>query len=104
MPLKLFSTRRFPSPADSKLRSHFEITLLERGRPATTEELVRGVGDADVLYCTLTDRVDEALLEKAPKLRYIVTFSAGLDHLDLPALAKRGIKVSHTPNVLTDAV
>ena len=40
---------------------------------------------------------------KAPKLRCLITFSVGLDHIDLPAVKRIGIPLARTPNVLTDA-
>lgn len=59
--------------------------------------------EADALLCLLTDRVDAALLDEAPRLRVVGTVSAGYDHVDLAACAARGITVVHTPGVLTEA-
>ena len=59
--------------------------------------------EADALLCLLTDRVDAALLDTAPRLRVVGTVSAGHDHVDLAACAARGVAVVHTPGVLTEA-
>jgi glyoxylate reductase len=49
----------------------------------------------------LTDRVDAALLDAAPRLRAISSCSVGVDHVDLAVATARGIPVGHTPGVLT---
>jgi glyoxylate reductase len=59
--------------------------------------------DADALVCLLTDRVDAALLDEAPRLRVVATVSVGYDNVDVAACEARGIAVVHTPGVLTEA-
>ncbi len=61
------------------------------------------IGDADALLCLLTDRIDAALLERAPKLRIVANAVVGYEHVDVAACAARGIVVTHTPDVLTEA-
>ncbi len=39
-----------------------------------------------------------------PSLKVVSSFSVGLDHIDVGAARKRGVKIGHTPDVLTDAV
>lgn len=59
--------------------------------------------EADGLLCLLTDTVDAALLDAAPRLRVVGTVSVGHDHVDLAACAARGITVVNTPGVLAEA-
>jgi len=59
--------------------------------------------EAEALLCLLTDRVDEALLASAPRLRAVATVSVGYDNVDVAACRARGIAVLHTPGVLTEA-
>lgn len=49
-------------------------------------------------------RIDQALLARLPKLELISSFGVGYDHIDATAAAKRGIVVTHTPDVLTEEV
>ena len=59
--------------------------------------------EADVLVPTLTDRINEALLDQiGDRLKLIASFSNGVDHIDVTAAAKRGITVTNTPNVLNE--
>ena len=69
--------------------------------PARLLELAPGI-EAIVADPTVT--VDEELLEAAgPKLRVISNFAVGYDNVDLEACGRRGIMVTNTPDVLTDA-
>lgn len=61
------------------------------------------LAEADALLCLLTDRVDAALLERAPRLRIVANAVVGYEHVDLRACAARGIVVTNTPDVLTEA-
>jgi glyoxylate reductase len=61
------------------------------------------LADADALLCLLTDRVDAALLDRAPRLRIVANAVVGYEHVDVRACAERGIVVTHTPDVLTEA-
>jgi glyoxylate reductase len=71
------------------------------GRP-TREELQRAVADADGLVSVLTDRIDEALVAAAPRLRIVANVAVGYDNLDLPALSRRKIAATNTPGVLDE--
>ena len=61
------------------------------------------LADADALICLLLDRIDAALLARAPKLRVVATCAVGHDNIDVAACTARGIAVCNTPDVLTEA-
>ena len=61
------------------------------------------LADAEALLCLLTDRVDAELLERAPRLRIVANAVVGYEHVDREACRARGIAVTNTPDVLTDA-
>jgi glyoxylate reductase len=67
------------------------------------EELLAEVAGVDALICLLTDRIDEELLARAPRLRVVAVFAVGVDNVDLAAAARRGVAVTNTPDVLTEA-
>jgi len=58
---------------------------------------------AEALVCQLTDRVDAALLDRAPGLRIVASAAVGYEHIDVAACRARGIVVTNTPDVLTAA-
>ena len=57
----------------------------------------------DALLCLLTDRIDAELLACAPRLRIVANMAVGTDNVDLAAARARGVAVTNTPDVLTDA-
>ncbi|MBL8291796.1 MAG: hypothetical protein JNN08_08165 [Bryobacterales bacterium] len=59
----------------------------------TRSDLMRAIGSADVVWVRLRTRVDAALLSKAPRLRFLVTATTGLDHIALDETERRGIRV-----------
>jgi glyoxylate reductase len=66
-------------------------------------ELLDAVAGVDGIITLLSDRVDDELLDRAPRLRVVANFAVGLDNVDLAACARRGVAVCNTPDVLTDA-
>jgi glyoxylate reductase len=57
----------------------------------------------DALVCLLSDRIDAALLARAPKLRVVANCAVGVDNIELAACARAGVIVTNTPDVLTEA-
>lgn len=64
--------------------------------PIRVDEL-ESVQDSEALVLFIYSRIDESVLEKLPKLKYITTMSTGYDHIDLEACKKRNIQVSNVP-------
>jgi glyoxylate reductase len=70
--------------------------------PIAREELLERVQGCVGLLPMLTERVDAQVLDAGP-LRAVSTYSVGTNHIDLDACRARGVAVSHTPGLLTDA-
>ncbi|MGD8700128.1 MAG: NAD(P)-dependent oxidoreductase, partial [Gemmatimonadales bacterium] len=60
-------------------------------------------GDYVGLLPLLTRRIDASLVDRLPNLKVVANYAVGFDNIDLAALRKRGIAVSNTPDVLTEA-
>lgn len=71
--------------------------------PPEPAELRAALADTEGLLCLLTDRIDGALLDAAPRLRAIANYAVGSDNIDLAITRSRGISVGVTPDVLTEA-
>jgi glyoxylate reductase len=67
-------------------------------------ELLEKIDGADALVCSPHDRIDVELFNRTRRLRVVSTFSVGYDHIDVPEATRRGIYVTHTPDVLSGAV
>jgi glyoxylate reductase len=71
--------------------------------PPSKELFIQKVHDTDGVLCLLTDRIDVALIDSARKLKVISSLSVGYDHIDVSSATKKGIYVTFTPGVLTEA-
>jgi glyoxylate reductase len=96
-------TRRLPGPALDRLAAVHDVEVWPGELPPPAGDLRALAASADGLLCLLTDRIDAALLDAAPRLRAIANYAVGTDNVDLAATAERGIPVGVTADVLTDA-
>lgn len=101
--MKVLVTVRLPQEVLSLITRWHEVDSNPEDRPMPRAELLEKIGDRDGLLCAVTDRVDDELLECAPKLKMVANYAVGYDNVDLAAATARGIRVSNTPGVLTDA-
>ena len=85
------------------MRELFDTTLNESDEPFSKEQLKDAVQKADVLVPTVTDKIDETLLNScSDKLKLIASFGTGVDHIDLKAAKKNNVLITNTPGVLTE--
>jgi glyoxylate reductase len=96
-------TRAVPREALELLAGHCTVDANAADVGYTPEELISHVRDADAIVSLLTDRVGDAVFAGAPKLRVVANVAVGYDNVDVVAAARRGIVVTNTPGVLTDA-
>jgi lactate dehydrogenase-like 2-hydroxyacid dehydrogenase len=97
---KILSTRPLFPAARAVLDQHFEVDYWTPSERITREELLKRVDDKEGLVCLLTEKVDEELLGRAPKLRIAATVSVGYDNIDVAACTRRKVVATHTPGVL----
>jgi lactate dehydrogenase-like 2-hydroxyacid dehydrogenase len=100
----LLITRKLPTAVEVRAQRDYHARLNATDEPYGREELVRAAEDSAAILCTTTDRFDAATIGRLPEsVRMLATFSVGFEHIDLAAARERGIVVSNTPDVLTDA-
>lgn len=95
------ATSPLPGDALSKLSEDFDVRILD-GDPSPGE-LAEEMRGASALIPLLSTPVGEELFETSPNLKIVANYAVGVDNVDLDAAARRGIVVTHTPGVLTDA-
>jgi glyoxylate reductase len=96
--------RRIPESAIEMLCEHADVWVSEHDRPLKREELNEGVADADAVVSMLHDRIDAEVLDSAgEQLRCVANVAVGYDNIDVAAATERGVLVTNTPGVLTDA-
>ena len=99
---RVFVTRKLPGDALDRLAAATEMRLWQEPLPPPRDTLLAETREAEGLLTLLTDRVDEELLEIAPRLRAVSNMAVGFDNIDVPACTARGILVGNTPGALTD--
>jgi lactate dehydrogenase-like 2-hydroxyacid dehydrogenase len=101
----LIITRDLPPAVAARAAAEFPATkFLCFTGTFDPQAFLASTADATAILCTPADRFDAALIAQLPaSVKVIATFSVGLDHLDVPACAKRGIAVVNTPDVLSAA-
>ena len=96
-------TRKLPAAIEARMAELFEVELNDDDAPFSRDRLADAMARADVLVPTITDDLDQALIDAAgDRLKLIANFGAGTDHIDIKAAQAKGITVTNTMSVLTE--
>jgi lactate dehydrogenase-like 2-hydroxyacid dehydrogenase len=97
-------TRRLPPAVEDRLQRDYAPRLNPEDRVYTADELIAHADGARAIVPSHTERLSAEVIARLPdSVRAICSFSVGFDHIDLPAAKGRGIVVTNTPDVLSDA-
>jgi glyoxylate reductase len=100
--MKVFVAAPLPGDAAARLAPTAEVTIDEAREGVYGEVFVRGAAEWDALITLLTDRIDDALLARAPRVKVVANVAVGVDNIDLDACRARRVVVTNTPGVLTE--
>jgi glyoxylate reductase len=100
---KVFVTRVIPEAGLKRIKELCTAEVWPEPLPPPHDLLLAKVADCDGLVTLLTDRIDAALLDVAPRLKVVSNYAVGFNNVDVAAATARGICVGNTPGVLTDA-
>lgn len=101
---RVLATRHFPPDVEARLAANFDAVLNPGDRLYDGPALIKASEGCDGIMCAAGDPLNAETIAGLPaSVRMIATFSVGYEHVDVAAAAKRGILVSNTPDVLTDA-
>jgi len=104
MAATLLVSRRLPPMVEQRAADNYDARLNTDDVPYAAERLLALAEGADALLVCPGNTIDAALLGKLPsRVKIVATYSVGYDHIDVKAAAERGIVVTNTPDVLTDA-
>ncbi len=100
---KILVTREVFDETLAYLAEHCEVESNQADQPFDPATLAQRMDDKDGVVCCLTDRIDEALLAKSPRLKVVANIAVGYNNIDVPACTARGVMVTNTPGVLDDS-
>jgi lactate dehydrogenase-like 2-hydroxyacid dehydrogenase len=97
-------TRRQPEAVEQRVARDYRAVLNPEDAPLTAEQVAARSADADAILCCVTDRFTRALISQLGEhVRLLASASVGMDHIDLQAARDRGLRVTNTPEVVTEA-
>jgi glyoxylate reductase len=100
---KVLVTRIIPEAGLAQIRDACDAEVWTDPLPPPPDILRDKIAHIDGLVALLTDKLDAAVLDQAPRLKVISNFAVGFNNIDIKACTERGIAVGNTPGVLTDA-
>jgi glyoxylate reductase len=100
---RVLLTRRIPSSVLARLEAATELDLYSGSEAISRAELIARIGGKDALICLLTDRIDAEVLDAGKDLKVVANIAVGYNNIDVDACRARGIVVTNTPDVLTNA-
>ncbi|WP_342642215.1 2-hydroxyacid dehydrogenase [Rhodoligotrophos ferricapiens] len=97
-------SQKLPAEVEARLAAHYQAIFTPEDASHDAAGLIAHAANCDGMLVTPADRLTQGVIEQLPEtVRIIATFSVGYDHIDVAAAKRRGITVTNTPDVLTDA-
>ncbi len=103
MSKQVYVTSKIPDRGLLMLLNECRVLLNRKLTAPTRAEILRNITDKDGLLCTLSDRIDAEVIDAAPNLKVISSFSTGVEHIDIRKATSRGIYVTYTSDILAEA-
>lgn len=100
---KVLVTREVFDETLDYLSQHCEVDSNQQDIPLTAVALAQRLADKEGVMCSLTDRIDAALLGAAPRLKAVANIAVGYNNIDVAACSARGVMATNTPGVLDDS-
>ncbi len=103
MKTRILITGHLPENVILPLKEKYQVEMNQEDRPMDRQAMISGVKDKQGFLPMLNDSINEEVLACAPHLKMIANFGVGYNNIDVRSATARGIMVSNTPGVLTDA-
>jgi glyoxylate reductase len=101
---RILAIRKLPDAVEARLARDYDAVLNADDHTRSPEEILEQAQGVDGIVTSAIDRLSGDLIRRLPaSVRIIATFSVGYDHVDIAAAKERGMVVTNTPDVLTDA-
>ena len=101
---KVVVTGKIPAGGLARLKAEHDVLAWESDEAISRTELLQMVSGADAIVSLLTEKIDaELLTASGPQLKSVSNVAVGYNNIDVPACEERGVLVTNTPGVLTEA-
>lgn len=100
---KVYVTRMIPQAGIDMLKTECEVEVNSEDRPLSRQELLQNILGNDGVLCLLTDKIDAEVFDTVPEIKGFANYAVGYDNIDIEEATRRGVPISNTPDVLTDA-
>lgn len=104
---RIYITRMIPEAGLKLLRdAGHELIISKKDGVLTKTELIDALKEKeyDAVLCLLTDTIDADVFDAAPQTKIFANYAVGFNNVDVAEAAKRGMAITNTPGVLTEAV
>ena len=101
---RLLLTRQFPAAVAEAAAERFDVVQRDADTAMTADEAAAALRDYDAILCSIGDQFTaEAFAGDDLRCGVIGNFGVGFNHIDIDAAQAAGVRVSNTPDVVTDA-
>ena len=100
---KIFITRKIPEAGIEKLHEMFDVKVSTFDRDITQDEIVKMAEDSQGLISMVTNNLNEDIIDRLTTIKIIANYAVGFNNIDIEYARKKGIVVTNTPDVLTEA-
>jgi len=102
--MKVFITRKIPDAAVKLLKDNkINVVVYQKDKQISRSELLQNILDADGIISLLSDKIDSTIISCMNKCKVIANYAVGFNNIDINYAKQKGIIVTNTPDVLTDA-
>ncbi|MCK4307606.1 D-glycerate dehydrogenase [candidate division WOR-3 bacterium] len=101
--MRVYATRELPGALFEKLKREHTVSVNPADLPPIKEELLKEVKEKEGLISLLTDKITREIIDSGSSLKIIANYAVGYDNIDVDYATRKGIMVTNTPDVLTNA-
>jgi len=100
---KIFITRKIPIAGVEKLNEIFDVAVSPFDRDVTQDEIIKMATDAQGLVSMVTNNLSKDIIDHLTTIKIIANYAVGFNNIDIEYAREKGIVVTNTPDVLTEA-
>lgn len=101
--MRIYVTRELPGALFEKLKREHDVSTNPLNLPPSKEKLLNEIKGKEGIISLLTDKITDEIISAGNSLKIIANYAVGYDNIDVASATSKGIMVTNTPGVLTNA-